>query len=323
MIVRNILKEDLQLKHFAEQPTEHNPPRFDWSEYARAQTPALPGQLQIKIEIGGQTRDYDIAEVADTVGGALTDLLISRQEEDIFNDENQRLVAGIARSVTEEIVEQSEQSRASEMTFDSTEMSRIIERALIKNNAHDVARSLIIRSQRNAAGANGEDGVQQRDTNVIRRNGQAVRWNPNKVEIAVRKAFLSLHLDSGPAEDVTQAINDRIAEDGAEFIHIEDLQDRVQEELMRQGYFKVAEAYILYRAHRAVLREAEQQESLEVEAKAEEDPNQDALILVRNLDGSTFLWDGTDLRKRIEFASLKLDLCLDGEEIERELRAEQ
>ena len=116
------------------------------------------------------------------MGGALTDLLISRQEEDIFNDENQRLVAGIARSVTEEIVEQSEQSRASEMTFDSTEMSRIIERALIKNNAHDVARSLIIRSQRNAVGANGEDGVQQRDTNVIRRNGQAVRWNPNKVE---------------------------------------------------------------------------------------------------------------------------------------------
>ncbi len=320
MIVRNILKEDLQLKHFAEQPTEHNPPRFDWSEYARAQTPAIPGQLQIKIEIGGQTRDYDIAEVADTVGGALTDLLLSRKEKDIFNDENQRLVAGIARSVTEEIVEQSEQSRASEMTFDSTEMSRIIERALIKNNAHDVARSLIIRSQRNAAGGKGEDGVQLRATNVIRRNGQAVRWNPNKVEIAVRKAFLSLHLDSSPAEDVTQAINDRLAEDGSEFIHIEDLQDRVQEELMRQGHFKVAEAYILYRAHRAVLREAEQQESLEVESQVEEDPNQDALILVRNLDGSTFLWDGADLRKRIEFASLNLDLCLNGEEIERELR---
>ena len=320
MIVRNILQEDLRLKKFAEQPTEHNPPRFDWSEYARAQTPALPGQLQIKIEIGGQTRDYDIAEVADTVGGALTDLLLSRQEEDIFNDENQRLVAGIARSVTEEIVEQSEQSRASEMTFDSTEMSRIIERALVKNNAHDVARSLIIRSQRNAAGGSGEDGVQQRDANVIRRNGQAVKWNPNKVEVAVRKAFLSLHLDSGPAEDVTQAVSDRIAEETTEFIHIEDLQDRVQEELMRQGYFKVAEAYILYRAHRAVLREVEQQESLDVENEGADDPNQDSLILVRNRDGSTFLWDGTDLRKRIEFASLRLELCLGSEEIERELR---
>lgn len=320
MIVKNILKEDIQLKQFAAQPAEHNPPRFDWSEYARKQTPALPGQLQIKIEIGGQTRDYDIAEVADTVGSALTDLLLSREEEDIFNDENQRLVAGIACSVTEEIVEQSEQSRASEITFDSTEMSRIIERALVKNNAHDVARSLIIRSQRNASDSTTEDGSQQRLTSVIRRNGMAVKWNPNKVEIAVRKAFLSLHLDSGPAEDVAQAVGDHIAEGSTEFIHIEDLQDRVQEELMRQGYFKVAEAYILYRAHRAVLRETEQQESLDEVSAAGDDPNQDSLILVRNIDDSAFLWDGADLRKRIEFASLRLELCLDSEAIERELR---
>ncbi len=322
MIGRNILEEDIQLKQFAAAPAEQKP-RFNWSDVAREAAPAVPGQLQIKIEIGGQTRDFDIAEVADTVGGALTDLLLSRQEEDIFNEANRRLVAGIAQSVTEEIVEQSEQERASEVTFDSAEMTKIIERALVKNNAHDIARSLIIRSQRNAAepAEGGAGGARQKAVKVIRRNGRAVAWNANKVEVAVRKAFLSLHLDSGPAAEVARALTARIAESGVEFLHIEDLQDRVQEELMRQGHFKVAEAYILYRAHRAILRQAEAaQGEAEVQAGEREDPNQDSLVLVRNADGTTFLWDGADLRKRIEFASLELDLCLDADEIERELR---
>jgi len=38
------------------------------------------------------------------------------------------------------------------------------------------------------------------------------------------------------------------------------------------------------------------------------------------MDGSSYLWDGMDLRKRIEFAMLGLDLCLSAEEIEHELR---
>jgi ribonucleoside-diphosphate reductase alpha chain len=34
------------------------------------------------------------------------------------------------------------------------------------------------------------------------------------------------------------------------FVHIEEIQDMVQEELMKAGHYKVAEAYILYRAER-------------------------------------------------------------------------
>jgi ribonucleoside-diphosphate reductase alpha chain len=325
MIGRNILEEDIQLKQFAADPAGQRP-RFDWSDVAREAAPAVPGKLQIKIEIGGQQRDFDIGEVADTVGGALTDLLLSRQEEDIYNDANRNLVAGIARSVTEEIVEKSTQEgepeRASEVTFNSVEMTKIIERALVKNNAHDVARSLIIRSQRNAVEPPELElsGGRKKTVKIIRRNGKAVSWNPNKVEVAVRKAFLSLHLDSSPAADVARGISERIVSAGAEFLNIEDLQDRVQEELMRQGHFKVAEAYILYRAHRTILRQAEVAIEEAAVAESGEDPNQDSLILVRNFDGSTFLWDGADLRKRVEFASLDLDLCIDSETIERELR---
>ena len=249
----------------------------------------------------------------------MTDLLLSRKEENIFNDENQKLVAGVAKSVTEDIVEQSEDSSAPEVTFNSVELTKIIERALVKNNAHDVARSLIMRLREDSNKSSGDDELKNQTIKVIRRNGKSVSWKPNKIEIAVSQAFLSLQLDPSPAADVANGISERISEDGVSFIHIEDLQDKVQEELMRQGHFKVAEAYILYRAHRALLREAERVEE-EAAAASADDPSQDSLILVRNHDDSTFLWDGADLRKRIEFATMDLDLCLSDDEIERELR---
>ena len=40
------------------------------------------------------------------------------------------------------------------------------------------------------------------------------------------------------------------------FVHIEEVQDMVQEELMKSGHFKIAEAYILYRAQRQIGRGA-------------------------------------------------------------------
>ena len=46
-------------------------------------------------------------------------------------------------------------------------------------------------------------------------------------------------------------MTERILALGQSFVHIEDVQDIVQEELMRQGHFKAAESYILYRAYRA------------------------------------------------------------------------
>ena len=44
------------------------------------------------------------------------------------------------------------------------------------------------------------------------------------------------------------------------------------------------------------------------------------MIVVQKEDGSTFFWDGIDLKKRIAFASIGLDLCLNADEIEECLR---
>ena len=62
-------------------------------------------------------------------------------------------------------------------------------------------------------------------TRLLRRNGQVVPWKPNKIEIAVRKAFLALHLDSAPAVEVTAAVDARVREGRRAMVHIEDVQD--------------------------------------------------------------------------------------------------
>ena len=91
----------------------------------------------------------------------------------------------------------------------------------------------------------------------------------------------------------------------------------VQEELMKAGHYKVAEAYILFRAERASVREADKADAPVLEVPV---PEQETLVVVKGANGENTLWDGADLRKRIEFARIGLDLCLAPEEIEQELR---
>src|SRR5690606_2452245 len=106
--------------------------------------------------------------------------------------------------------------------------------------------------------------------------------------------------------------------------HIEEIQDMVQEELMKSGHFKVAEAYILFRAQRSIVRDAGTIDGLaavDSATPATDDlpstvtPGQASMIVVKKADGTNVFWDGADLRKRIEFARIGLDLCLSNDEI--------
>ena len=120
-----------------------------------------------------------------------------------------------------------------------------------------------------------------------------------------------MQFDSEPAVELARQVTRKAQSTGQAFINIEDVQDLVQEELMRKGYFKVAESYILYRARRRIERES---------GATHDEVKQDSMIVVQKEDGSTFFWDGIDLKKRISFASIGLDLCLNAEEIEECLR---
>src|SRR5208282_5011047 len=99
---------------------------------------------------------------------------------------------------------------------------------------------------------------------------------------------------------------DRVQASNQAFMRIEEVQDIVQEELMKAGHFKVAEAYILYRAERATAR-ANGVADGAVVAPEPQEGGQETLVVVKLRNGDTLLWDGADLRKRIEFARTGLD----------------
>jgi len=319
---RNLYEEDLALKRLASEPADRKP-RFDWRKVASAHSNGQGLPLRVRSLHG--LRDLAHGDIADTVGSAVTDLYLSqnRDQGDIFSETNRSLVARVTSAVVRDLLDRKAPGTDGSVTLSEEELTRTIEDALERHHAYDVARSFIIQqnlrlTQGGKAPVNPHGGrVPLIGTKVIRRNGDIVAWNRDKIATAVRKAFLAVHLDSSPADAVADSVTRQIGEERAEYIEIEDLQDRVQEELMRQGHFKVAENYILYRQHRRSMRETEE---AQIQPGLFDNTTQDALVLVSRPDGTTYLWDGTDLRRRIAYARTGLEIALRDDEIEQELR---
>jgi ribonucleoside-diphosphate reductase alpha chain len=267
----------------------------------------------IIVTRGTTDTQFSLEDVADAIGNSLTDLLISRSQEDqaIFSEDNRKFVSDVAHSVAASLMRTLE--AGSRLRLSESDLYLLIEKALLENEAYDVAKSLAFRRSMEKTGTvDVHVGPNSLPVRLIRRNGNVVPWSETKIEIAVRKAFLTIKENPEPAIDIAKGVTDRVRRGDSSFVHIEDVQDMVQEELMRQGHFKAAEHYILYRAQRSRLR-------IEEEARAE-DPNQELMVTVTNDDGVSSFWDGTELRKRISYASIGLDLNITDIEIERELR---
>ena len=298
---------DQRLKRFVKAPREQKP-RYNWGKVFGEDRPNLP---HLKIAVKGEDREFDVTEIADTVGVALTDLLLSREENEIFTEKNQAFVAEIATMVAGRLAIVIQENGARRL--EPHDIYLVIEKALVESDAHDVAKSLVFNRPVDNGGQDESDcDPSNGNIRLIRRRGQVVPWNSSKIEVASRKAFLSLRMDSSPALEIARSVTDRAQSLGKAFVHIEDIQDLVQEELMKQGHFKVAERYILYRARRAAGRASEKASGDEV--------HQDSMIVIKRPGGDTFFWDGTDLKRRLEFASIGLNLCLSSDEIEQELR---
>ena len=93
--------------------------------------------------------------------------------------------------------------------------------------------------------------------NVKKRDGKEVPFDLGKVKRAVRAAFDSI--DAVCDDSVMDFIILKITSDFAHKIHnnvidVEDIQDSVESVLMKSGYDDVAKSYILYRKHKASLR---------------------------------------------------------------------
>ena len=96
---------------------------------------------------------------------------------------------------------------------------------------------------------------------IIRRNGAVVPFEPNKIAVAMMKAFLAVHGTQGAAsasvretvDQLTQAVIRALlrSRPGGGTFHIEDVQDQVELGLMRGGHHEIARAYVLYREKRS------------------------------------------------------------------------
>ncbi|MGJ7608486.1 ribonucleoside-diphosphate reductase subunit alpha [Variovorax sp. LT1R20] len=111
---------------------------------------------------------------------------------------------------------------------------------------------------------------------IIRRNGAVVPFEPNKIAIAMMKAFLAVHGTQGAASASVRETVDVLTQGviramvrsrpGGGTFHIEDVQDQVELGLMRGGHHEIARAYVLYRERRT------QERSKQVEQEAPATP---------------------------------------------------
>ncbi|MDP9604347.1 UNVERIFIED_ORG: ribonucleoside-diphosphate reductase alpha chain [Variovorax paradoxus] len=112
--------------------------------------------------------------------------------------------------------------------------------------------------QRDTAGS--PSGQNLAHYQIIRRNGAVVPFEPNKIAIAMMKAFLAVHGTQGAAsasvretvDTLTQGVIRALVRSrpGGGTFHIEDVQDQVELGLMRGGHHEIARAYVLYRERR-------------------------------------------------------------------------
>ena len=118
---------------------------------------------------------------------------------------------------------------------------------------------------------------------VMKRNGKVVAFDREKIKIAIMKAFLAVEGSSAAAstrihdqveqltDDVVSVFKRRMPSGGS--LHIEDIQDQVELQLMRNEHQQVARSYVLYREERKNQRNEEQLKRETTSQKSEESSN--------------------------------------------------
>jgi ribonucleoside-diphosphate reductase alpha chain len=92
---------------------------------------------------------------------------------------------------------------------------------------------------------------------IRKRDGRIVDFDSTKIANAVFKAFIATKSKDGKrAEEIANQVVEIIEERIPGIPSVEDVQDAVEEVLIKNGYASVAKAYILYREKRAQIRKA-------------------------------------------------------------------
>ena len=146
---------------------------------------------------------------------------------------------------------------------------------------------------------------------VIKRNGAVVSYDAEKIAIAMTKAFLAVEGGAAAAStrihdkvnqyanSITETFQRRMPSGGT--LHIEEIQDQVELELMRSGERKVARTYVLYREDRRNARREEENEQIKQEPKVK------SQIIVKLEDGTEEKLDIERIKKVVQEACIELE----------------
>ena len=90
---------------------------------------------------------------------------------------------------------------------------------------------------------------------IVKRNGNVEEFDRKKIEKAIEKAFMATAVqNNGQAAIITSLVETQLPSDQAPTVEM--VQDLVEEQLMRLGFYKTAKAYILYRKDRQKARDS-------------------------------------------------------------------
>ena len=98
MIDKEYVERDLQLKRYAK-TAQDGTHRYDWAELVKGEE----GTSQVELNRDGERLVFERHDLADELGQALTDVLRSRDEKDIFSEENRQFIISLVDRVMAEL----------------------------------------------------------------------------------------------------------------------------------------------------------------------------------------------------------------------------
>ena len=153
---------------------------------------------------------------------------------------------------------------------------------------------------------------------IKKRNKETVEFNQDKIFNAIKKAFLALNhevSDKKIGDIVDNVINElENAFAYPEIPSVENVQDFVEKELMKNGFYEVAKAYILYRYEHAKQREQKKEEAIK---KVEEE---DLFVIKRS--GKKEKFSTQKLKKSLQRCVLGYENVVDVDSIIKQCKAE-
>lgn len=192
----------------------------------------------------------------------------------------------------------------------------LVEVTLMKCDHHDVAKGYILyRDQHKALR---EDSPQ--NLKVQRKDGSFARFNPMKIASSIEESFRrTRQLQTAPSpQEVVDGVNllsQRIVarvvtlSKAGQTISAAAIEDEIEQELMREGFWNVAKEYILHRASIG-----EQTEPQAVIKKTGEEKPLRAFEIVQT-DGKTRSLNESELHARLKFACRGLGDLVSSEEL--------